>query len=87
MASFDGPENEQPDMETTNTRQPYILYYNQYSVCSLMVCLTLAFARCNNNRFPDIKEKSVDIQRRGQLEEYYLCDINPRGTVGAFQLT
>ena len=65
-----------------NVRDSYILYYNDYSLCSLMVRFTLAF--CGNElqqRSLDVKEEPINIQQGGQLAEYYLCSINPAGTV------
>ena len=65
-----------------NNAPSYTLYYNQFSVCSLMVRLTLEFARHIDDSFPHVEEIPVDIQHSGQLEEQYLCDVNPKGTVG-----
>ena len=60
----------------------YTLYHNNWSVCSLMARLTLELAGRSNNSFPHVEQIPIDIQHGGQLEEYYLCDVNPKGTVG-----
>ena len=68
---------------TKEIDEPYTLYYNDYSLCSLMVRLTLAFCNDGNKEVEplDVREQPVDIQHGGQLEEEYLCDVNPKGTV------
>lgn len=58
------------------------LFYNDYSICSIMVRYTIAVGRhCHQQNQVNIIERPIDIQHGGQLAEYYLCDVNPRGTV------
>ena len=59
----------------------YTLFYNDYSICSIMTRFTIAVTRHLQGEELDIEEKVVDIQHGGQLSEYYLCDVNPKGTV------
>ncbi len=47
-----------------------------------MVRFTIAAARQSQVDQLAIDEQIVDIQHGGQLTEYYLCDVNPKGTVG-----
>ena len=57
------------------------LYYNDYSICSIMVRYTIAC--CKQLRGPqfELSERPVDIQHAGQLAESYLCEVNAKGTV------
>ena len=57
------------------------LYYNDYSICSIMVRYTIAC--CKELKGPGfvLSEQPVDIQHGGQLAESYLCEVNPKGTV------
>ncbi|OAP60325.1 hypothetical protein AYL99_05327 [Fonsecaea erecta] len=61
----------------------YTLFYNDYSICSIMVRYTIALCRrLQGDGDPlNIEETPVNIQQGGQLTEYYLCEVNPRGTV------
>ncbi|KAI1614873.1 hypothetical protein EDD37DRAFT_404837 [Exophiala viscosa] len=61
----------------------YVLYYNQYSVCSLMVLYSLALKGERNDSEDEIKVQTrvVDIFHEEQLEEHFLCDINHHGQV------
>ncbi len=61
----------------------YTLFYNDYSICSVMVRFTIALCRQleGGKQRPEIVENSVDIQHGGQLVESYLCEVNPKGTV------
>jgi hypothetical protein len=63
--------------------QPCILYHHPQSICSLMVRYTFALA---GDPGPgswrialDLQE--VDIFNNAQLEEFYLCHVNPKGQV------
>lgn len=63
--------------------QPCILYHHPQSICSLMVRYTFALAR---DPRPGIRSitldlREVDIFNNAQLEEYYLCHVNPKGQV------
>lgn len=60
----------------------FTLFFNNYSICSIMVRFTIAAARQSQVDQLAIDEQIVDIQHGGQLTEYYLCDVNPKGTVG-----
>jgi hypothetical protein len=68
-------------MEMTDEIRPYTLYYNDYSICSLMVRFTLACCQPSGNNAPVIEEKKIDIHQGEQLAENYLCTVNPKGTV------
>jgi hypothetical protein len=61
--------------------EPYKLFYNDYSICSVMVRYTIALSRRLPGEQLNIEEIPVNIQHGGQLTEYYLCEVNPRGTV------
>ncbi|KAL2426902.1 hypothetical protein ABEF95_002157 [Exophiala dermatitidis] len=61
---------------------PYTLYYNDYSICSIMVRYTISLCeRLRKDRPIPIEQRVIDIQHGGQLTEFYLCDVNPKGTV------
>ena len=62
----------------------YILFYNNFSLCSLMVRFTLALCNECPGTPLNVEEKHVDIQHGGQLTEEYICDVNPKGTVCHF---
>ncbi|KIV86884.1 hypothetical protein PV11_02466 [Exophiala sideris] len=67
------------DGQTSN----YVLYYNQYSVCSLMVLYTLALKgdpKSPGNEI-NVQTKVVDIFHQEQLDEHFLCNINDHGQV------
>ncbi|OQV04058.1 Glutathione S-transferase, domain-containing protein [Cladophialophora immunda] len=59
----------------------YTLFYNDYSICSVMVRYTIALTRRLQGQQLSIEERPVNIQQGGQLTEYYLCEVNARGTV------
>ncbi|KAH8814838.1 hypothetical protein F5884DRAFT_841009 [Xylogone sp. PMI_703] len=69
--------------KTQKAAETYILYHNHYSLCSLMVRFTLALCKEQGEREGSLRveEHEVNIQNGGQLSEYYLCDVNPYGTV------
>ncbi|OAL27736.1 hypothetical protein AYO22_03402 [Fonsecaea multimorphosa] len=46
-----------------------------------MVRYTIALSRRMPGEKVSIEEKPINIQHGGQLTEYYLCEVNPRGTV------
>ncbi|KAK5033476.1 hypothetical protein LTS07_003780 [Exophiala sideris] len=61
----------------------YVLYYHQYSVCSLMVLYTLALKgdpKTPRNEI-NVQTKVVDIFHQEQLDEHFLCNINDHGQV------
>lgn len=62
---------------------PFVLYYHPYSICSLMVRLTLAMRGIPKDSSSEmvVEEKFVDIFKNHQLEENFLCNINPKGQV------
>jgi len=65
------------------SKESYTLYYNQWSICSQMVLLTLAFRgqpRDVNSEMV-VKEHAIDLFASEQLEEAYLTEINPKGQV------
>ncbi|EMC95910.1 hypothetical protein BAUCODRAFT_34669 [Baudoinia panamericana UAMH 10762] len=66
--------------------EQYTLYYHDYSLCANMVRFSLAIAGEPRDASSEmqVEEKAVDIFRGAeQLEEYYLCHINPKGQVPA----
>lgn len=61
----------------------YVLYYHQYSICSLMVLYTLTLkgdAKDAKDAI-NVQTKTVDIFHEEQLEESFLCNINDHGQV------
>ena len=69
------------------SQEPYALYYNDYSLCSLMVRFTLALSKNFRGQQIGVEEIVVDIQHGGQLTEFYLCEVNPKGTVSTFKVS
>ncbi|PVH69738.1 hypothetical protein DL98DRAFT_578190 [Cadophora sp. DSE1049] len=63
--------------------EPYLLYYNKWSICSQMVQLTLAFKGEPKDDVSSmvVEQKEIDIIKSEQLEEAYLTEINPKGQV------
>lgn len=61
----------------------YLLFYNDYSICSIMVRFTLAACKQMPGEKINVEEKPIDIHNGGQLTEYYLTEVNPFGTVSA----
>jgi hypothetical protein len=61
----------------------YGLYFNYYSICSLMVLYTLALR--GEPKDPEsemiVDTYEVDIFHEAQLEEQFLCEINAKGQV------
>ena len=60
----------------------FLLFYNDFSICSIMVRFTIAI--CDTLDAVEqisIEEKPIDIHHGGQLTEYYLTEVNPCGTV------
>ena len=61
----------------------FTLYYNEYSICSIMVRLTIAVrgqAKSADLEVP-VTEHNVEIFQEEQLSEHFLCEINPLGQV------
>ena len=67
----------------TNQSAPYILYWNPFSICSLMVRYTLAIRGAARNTSDEmvVQECEVNIYAAEQLKETFLCDVNPEGQV------
>ncbi|EXJ65707.1 uncharacterized protein A1O5_11234 [Cladophialophora psammophila CBS 110553] len=61
--------------------EEYTLFYNDYSICSIMVRYTVAVIQHLQDGRIRINEQPIDIQHGGQLAESYLCKVNPKGTV------
>ncbi|KIY04204.1 uncharacterized protein Z520_00897 [Fonsecaea multimorphosa CBS 102226] len=61
----------------------YVLYYNPFSICSLMVLHTIETRGSAKDSASEmaIVPEVIDIFHEGQLSEHYLCDINPEGQV------
>ena len=68
-------------------RHNYVLHYNSYSVCSLMVLYTLRLKGAPKTPEDDIQvePEPVDIFHEEQLSEHYLCKINKMGQVFSFK--
>jgi hypothetical protein len=64
-------------------RRPYMLYHHPSSVCSLMVRYTWALrgAPRSPSMEMEMDEQMIDIFHTAQLEENFLCEINPQGQV------
>ncbi len=62
---------------------PYTLYHNYFSICALMV--RYSFAVRGEPRDAEaamvIEEQGVDLFHEEQLDEHFLCDVNPKGQV------
>ncbi|OAL32032.1 hypothetical protein AYO22_00902 [Fonsecaea multimorphosa] len=67
----------------------YVLYYNPFSICSLMVLHTIETRGSAKDSASEmaIVPEVIDIFHEGQLSEHYLCDINPEGQVGYANFT
>ena len=61
--------------------EKYHLYHNTYSLCSLQVRYTLALAGNPTKGLApmQIELTDVDLFNSGQLDEFFLTNINPRG--------
>lgn len=61
----------------------YGLYFNPYSICSLMVLYTMALR--GETKDPEsemtVETLEVDIFHEKQLDEHFLCEINAEGQV------
>ena len=57
----------------------YVLYYNPYSICSLMVLYTLAFTKAEDEL--SLEKRLLDIFHEEQFQEHFLCEINDHGQV------
>ena len=64
----------------TTQDDPFILYYNPYSICSLMVLYTLAVTKAENEL--NLEKRVLDIYHEEQFTEHFLCDINDHAQVG-----
>lgn len=72
---------------TIMAKEPnHILYYNKFSICSLMVryCLAVRGQPQDLERQILVKEVEVDIVNQEQLTEDFLCNVNPAGEVDSF---
>jgi hypothetical protein len=64
---------------------PYVLYYNRFSICSLMMrwMIEIKGEPKDEGARMDIVPKEIDIFNQEQFTEWYLCDINPNGQVSS----
>ena len=60
-------------------KDKYVLYYNPYSICSLMVLYTLAVTNAEDEL--NLEKRLLDIFHEEQFAEHYLCEINDHGQV------
>lgn len=75
-------EGRPPRDPVAKMANPYTLYYNDYSICSIMVRYTISLCERLRKDCPiQIEQRVIDIQHGGQLTEFYLCEVNPKGTV------
>ena len=72
-----------PAAQSSTGRSHYTLYHNPYSIASLMVRYTLALRNepKDAESAMEVDLVEVDLYKSGQLEEHFLCDINPAGQV------
>lgn len=63
----------------------YVLYYNPYSICSLMVLYTMAVTDAEADL--NMEKRILDIYHEEQFTEHYLCDINDHGQVSQFHIS
>ena len=70
--------------EKRSQKPEYILYYNPYSICSLMVLYTYAVKGKPLKPEDELswETRSVDIFHEEQYSEHFLCQINDHGQVG-----
>jgi hypothetical protein len=71
-------------MATRTTQEtPFDLYVNAYSICSIMVRYTLAIRGIGLDVSTQmvVEEREVNIFEGEQMEEAFLCDVNPKGQV------
>lgn len=64
-------------------RSEYKLYYNEFSICSIMVRYTWALRdhHLEGGANVSLNGIAVDLVRGEQLAEHFLCDVNPKGQV------
>lgn len=64
----------------------YTLYWNPYSICSLMVRYTLETRGPPKDGELDwnIENKAINIFAGEQISEHFLCEVNPKGEVSIF---
>ena len=69
--------------QDSNQNEQFILHYNPFSICSIMVRYTLALRGTPES--PEtaimVEEKYVDIYVYEQLSEKFLLQVNPKGQV------
>lgn len=61
----------------------HVLYYSTFSVCSVMVRLSYVLRGRPGNVEDEItlKEEHIDIAKKEQLTEHFLCEVNGYGEV------
>ncbi|KAK3941168.1 hypothetical protein QBC46DRAFT_383393 [Diplogelasinospora grovesii] len=61
----------------------YALYHHPYSICSIMVRYSFALRGPPKDPSSDmtLDARVVDMMNGEQLEEWFLCDVNPKGQV------
>jgi hypothetical protein len=65
---------------------PYTLYYNRFSICSLMMRWLVDIRGEPKDELSrmDIGLKEINIFQEEQFNEWYLCDVNKNGQVFIF---
>ncbi|CAM1500407.1 Fc.00g095690.m01.CDS01 [Cosmosporella sp. VM-42] len=70
--------------EAKMIEEPYTLYHNLWSSCSLMVRFSIAASSdASSQATCRFVEREVDIQHGAQIDEYFMCSVNPKGQVPA----
>lgn len=66
--------------------ETFTLYHHHQSICSLMVRYIFAVSGALTGAKPDmiLELHEVDIFKNAHLEEFYLCNVNPKGQVNMF---
>ena len=61
----------------------HVLYYSTFSVCSVMVRLSFACRGAAQDAEQEIvvKEEHVELGKKEQLTEHFLCEVNSYGEV------
>jgi glutathione S-transferase len=69
---------------STGDGDNYTVYYNPFSICSIMVRMTLALrGKPASEPAPTFTEHLIDIYKDEQLSESFLTTVNPKGQVPA----
>lgn len=74
-------------MAATDLTAPFTLYHTLYSIRALMTRITFAMRGAPRSGYPDMNlqqhEMDLGATSPDQLTEFFLCKVNPDGTVPA----